>query len=541
MFLDGLRKRWIISAVACLLVILAAELFFSIRQESQTFDESAHIYSGYSYWKRADFGVNPEHPPLVKLIAALPLVPLRLNVQLPPDIYFKAVSAVGGTQFLYSHNADALLFRARAAASIFTFALALLVFAAGNEMFGAGAALFALVLFVFEPNILANGALVTTDMGAACCLFAAVYTFYRYVEQPSALRLVVTGVVTGLALAAKHSGLVIFLMLVVLAAAEVAWQRAGPDSGDKEGTKKTKTRGRRALRLMGALGLIGVISVAVLWAFYGFRYNARPGNLQMNPPTAVYLQGLHHPAAAGLIRFSERHHLLPEAYLYGLTDVAIISQDGRPAFLLGKLYPQGRWFYFPAAFVIKSTLGFLLLLGLLFLAKGIRRAEARRALLFVAVPPVIYFVIAMTSKLDIGLRHILPVYPLLILLAAAGAWSLAQQSRFWAYVVAVLFVFHAASSLRAFPNYLPYSNEIWGGPSNTYKVLADSNVGWEGGLKALQNYVSSRHITQCWFAYDGPVNPDYYHLNYARISLDLRWKPEFRPHQFFLSSVFSVV
>src|SRR5579864_2472856 len=161
MLLAGLRKRWAISAVACLLVIFAAELFLSIRQESQTFDESAHIYSGYSYWKRADFGINPEHPPLVKLIAAVPLLPLHLNVQPPPNIYFRRASMVGGIQFLYSQNADALLLRARIACSIFAFLLALVIFAAGYEMFGTGAALLALIILVFEPNILAHGALVT--------------------------------------------------------------------------------------------------------------------------------------------------------------------------------------------------------------------------------------------------------------------------------------------------------------------------------------------------------------------------------------------
>jgi len=511
MLLDGLRKRWIITAVACLLVVLAAELFLSIRQESQTFDESAHIYSGYSYWKRADFGINPEHPPLVKLVAALPLLPLRLNVQPPPNIYFRAASAVGGIQFLYSQNADALLLRARVAASIFAFALALLIFAAGYEMFGAGAALFALILFVFEPNILAHGALVTTDMGLACWLFAAVYTFYRYVKRRSVLRLVVCGIVTGLALAAKHSALLVFPILLVLAAIEVAGRYRQTELGN-EATTKAGIRGRQALRFLGALAVISAISVTVLWAFYGFRYKARPGNLEITPPTAAFLESLHRPAETRLIRFSERHHLLPESYLYGLTDVAILSHDGRPAFLLGKLYPQGRWFYFPVAFVIKSTLGFLLLLILLVAAKGIRRAEIRREILFLVIPPLMFFAVAMGSKLDIGLRHILPVYPFLIVLAAGGAWSLTRQSRRWAYVVAVLLAFHAISSLRAYPNYLPYSNEIWGGPPNTYKVLADSNVGWEGGLKGLREYLNNQHITQCWFAYDGPVDPDYYHI-----------------------------
>src|SRR5690242_5016590 len=120
--------RWTTAAVVLLLAVFAGELLLSVRQNSQTFDESNHLYAGYSYWKRGDFGINPEHPPLVKLVASLPLIPLRLPVQPPPDIFFRAAGGAGGTQFLYSHDADALLFRARAAASLFAFTLALLVF-----------------------------------------------------------------------------------------------------------------------------------------------------------------------------------------------------------------------------------------------------------------------------------------------------------------------------------------------------------------------------------------------------------------------------
>ncbi len=97
--------RWIVAAVVAL-VMVAGELVFSIRQQTQTFDESAHLYAGYSYWKRGDYGVNPEHPPLVKLLAALPLVPMRLPVEPPPDIYFRAASLLGGIQFLYAHDAQ---------------------------------------------------------------------------------------------------------------------------------------------------------------------------------------------------------------------------------------------------------------------------------------------------------------------------------------------------------------------------------------------------------------------------------------------------
>jgi hypothetical protein len=509
MALPGVRNHWVVAAVSFLLLVLSAELLLSIRQESQTFDESAHIFAGLSYWKRSDFGVNPEHPPLVKLVAALPLLPLRLQVPPPPNIFFRAASSRGGSQFLYSHDADALLFRARVGAAAFTVLLALLIFVATREMYGVGTALFALAIFAFEPNILAHGALVTTDIGAGCCIFAAVYAFYRYVKRPSVLRLMICGLVTGLALAAKHSALVILPILAILAATEVARYR--DESTEKPADcRRWNGRGRYALHLLAALTVVALISIAVLWSFYGFRYAARPGNQQIIPPTSVYLQSLRHPAEAAVIRFFESHRLLPEAYLYGLTDIAIISQQGRPAYLLGKLYPQGRWFYFPTAFLIKSTLGFVALLGLLIAAQAIWGAPLRRATLFIVIPALLFFSTAMSSKLDIGLRHVLPVYPFLIVLAAAGAWSLSRRSRHWAAITALLFVFHASSSLMAFPNYLPYSNEVWGGVSNTHKFLSDSNVGWAGGLKGLRLYIEGQHISQCWFAYDGPIDPTYY-------------------------------
>jgi tetratricopeptide (TPR) repeat protein len=118
----------------------------------------------------------------------------------------------------------------------------------------------------------------------------------------------------------------------------------------------------------------------------------------------------------------------------------------------------------------------------------------------------------MLSKLDIGIRHILPIYPFLIVLTAGGAWLLMQQSRVWSYIVLALLCIHVLSSVKSFPDYLPYSNEIAGGPSNTYKLLADSNAGWEGGIKGVQAYLREHNVNHCWFAYDGPIDLNYYHI-----------------------------
>jgi Dolichyl-phosphate-mannose-protein mannosyltransferase len=505
-------RAWFLAAVAALFLIFALELFLSARRESQTFDEPAHMYAGYSYWLHSDFGINPEHPPLVKLVATLPLLIERPKYPDPLQVFFRAQSAFGGMMMMGQPGGDAVLAHARAAVSLFAFALGLLVLCAAREMFGDRAALLALLLFVFDPLILAHGPLLGTDIGATCCIFAAIYAFYRYVKKPTYLRLGVCCVATGLAFAAKHSAILVFPMLFLLAGLELLMGlRSTEESSPKELSKDESGTARgvklRVLRMAGAYVAIVACAVLILWAFYGFRYAARPNGKQIVPPSSVYLQGLHHPLEARAIGFAERHHLLPESYLFGLTDVTILARDGRPMYIFGKVYPTGKWFYFPAAFLIKTTIGFLLLLALVPFARALGRSEHRRELVFLVLPPVIFFCSAMTARVDIGIRHILPIMPFLIVLVAGAAAALFRQSRAWAWAVAILLVLDVGSSLHAFPNYLPYSNEAFGGPSRTYRVLADSNVGWGGGLKALGAYVASHNITQCWFAYEALPNP----------------------------------
>ena len=500
------KRLWVISAVVILLAVLEAQLLFSVHNNSQTFDESAHLYSGYTYWKTGDFGVNPEHPPLEKLVDSISLLPTGIKDPSPPPIFFRRASVLGGLQLLYSNDADALLFRARAMATIFTLTCAILVFLAASEMFGVGAGLLSLLIFVFEPNILANGALVDTDIGAACFVFATVYAFYRYCKKPSLLRLAVCCLAAGLALAAKHSTVLLLPIFVILAIYEIA-RRRSPETGT------TESRTHQSLRLLGVMAVVMVVAVSILWAFYGFHYAARPGNAQLIPTAADYLHTAEkYPNEAGVIAFLEHHRLMPEAYLFGMTDIVMISRTGRPTFLLGHDYAVGKWFYFPTIFVIKTTIGFLLLLVLTFAARPLWRREHRRELVFLVAPPLLWLAVSMTSKLDLGLRHILPMFPFLIVLAGAVAWTLIHRSRAWAAVTVALFVFHMASSLHAYPNYLPYSNEAFGGPSNTYRVVSDANVGWESGLRTLAAYLKSHNITQCWLAFDGPNDPAYYHI-----------------------------
>lgn len=507
MISKGSPHFWPVLLGASLLCgILVAELSLSVRRESQTWDEACHIYSGYSYWIRADFGMNPEHPPLVKLLAAVPLLGMSLRTPTLQGRDFKVEAFLDGRDFLYSNNADAILFRARMAVTLFTLLLALLVFFAAREMFGTGAAFIALLLFVFEPTVLAHGALVTTDMGVTCFFFATVYAFYRYVERPSPWRLVVVGIAAGLALASKHSAILLAPILVLLAATEILFRfEAKPFS------QKAQSRSNLAMRYGVSISLITLVAVAILWSTYGFHLQMRPAGLKMNPPLAQFAGVVKHPTEVRAVLAIARWHILPTPYLYGLMDVQRVT-DSSATYVLGKVYPRGQWFYFPVAFSIKESLPMLLLLLLLPLALWRRKRWDWRKAAFLAVPPTCYFVVAMFSGLDIGIRHILPVFPFIVVLAAAVAWTLCQQHRAWASVVAALLIFHVVSSVRAFPTYLAYSNELWGGPSNTYKWLTDSNVDWGQQLKATSRYLQQYGITNCWFAYFATpaADPNYY-------------------------------
>ena len=489
--------------VIALLLILGLQLVLSIRQESQTWDEANHIFAGYRSWTHADFGLNPEHPPMVKLLATLPLFSSPLKTPELQDRYFKEEAFIDGKDFLYGNDAEKILWRTRLAAGTITILLGLLVFLATREFFGTGAAFIALSLLAFDPNLLAHGALVTTDSALSCFMFASVYAFYRYVKVPTIWRMAVVGLAFGLALASKHTGFLVLPILLLLAFAEIA-----RSTKNAIGTSQIrKVLGQQSLKIVTSLAGITLIGLVILWSFYGFRYQARPDGLQLSPPLAEYIKGLE-PHETWTISTLARWHVLPESYLYGLADVRLTA-NFYTSYVLGKIYAHGVWFYFPIAFLIKSTVGFLVLLLMSLIVIGARRLNCWREILFLTVPPAFYLVVAFTVGMNIGVRHILPVYVFLSVLIGGAAWALIKRNRKWGYVVASLLVIHAVSSLRTFPAYIAYANEMWGGPSQTYKYLTDSNVDWAQQLKATKVYLDRRGVQDCWFVYFGEAVADF--------------------------------
>ncbi|MGP8227364.1 MAG: glycosyltransferase family 39 protein [Terracidiphilus sp.] len=512
-----LTKRWVTAAVLVLLAIQAAQVVFMIHRESLTWDEDNHMFAGYMMWKTGDYGLNPEHPPLVKLLATLPLLGEKLWIPPLRGRDFKAEAYLDGRDWLARNDgaSQRLVFRMRLTAGLLALGLSLLIFFAAREWFGTPAALIALTLATFDPNLLAHSALVTTDIGVSLFFLASLYAFYRYVKQPSLLRLLLTGVAAGLLLATKHSGVLLAPMLLLLIGFELI-----------AATKDT--RGRLALRLSGAFAAIVVIGVVVLWAFYGFRYAARPPGLALSSSLADYVSPLSHFNAAAVMWIAHLR-LLPESYLMGLVDVKRMAQY-YPTFIFGKVYASGQWWYFPVVILIKTTLGLLALLALTAVAILTGYLRKGRELAWLLLPGVFYMVVAILSGMNIGARHLLPVDVMAVILVGAGLAALAASNRRWAriatWVGAALVLAHIASALAVFPNEMAYANEAWGGPKNVHNLLSDANVDWAQQLYQVKDWQDHHPGEECWFAYFAypEIDPAVYGIHCHRMpTLDTFW------------------
>ncbi len=499
--------RWNFLAVF-LLALLAVQLIHLSRVTSSTWDEPHHLFDGYNIWTRHDYGLNPEVPPLVKLTAALPLLHVRLNVPTDEGRDVPAEAFVDGHAFVFGNGVDRVLFPARMACMVFALALGWMLFAWTREMFGAAAGAFALALFVFDPNFIANGALVTTDVGCACLIFATAYAWYRYTAAPHWGKLLITATAAGLAMVSKFTGALVLPMLLTLAICEAIQQR----------------NGRLFWRRMASFVAVAAGSLAVLWAFYGFRYKARPEGV-IHPPLATYLTYLQDPKDAQHLALLARFHVLPEAYIWGLANTKLTS-FADTSYFFGHVYRHGSWMYFPACFLIKSTLPLLLMVVLVPVALAFGYWRRGRELIFLTAPVVIYLAVAMSSYMNIGMRHLLPIYPFLYAMTAGAAVVLVRRRWWWGAVFGVLLAWQVATSVRVSPAYMAYANEAWGGPSQVHRYLSDANSDWGQQLKDAKAYLDARHVSQCWFAYfpDTAIDPADYGIHCKKLpTTDSLW------------------
>jgi hypothetical protein len=481
-----------ITLTVLLFAVFASQLVYHAVRTSATVDEPFHVLAGHRHWRCGDFGINPEHPPLAKLLATIPLN-FRELTEPPWDCGSKLTPKFDGfsygASFLVENGMDSVLIPTRLAVSLMSLLLALLVFLAAWEMFGRWEALTALAIVAFEPNLIAHGSIVTTDMAISATAFGAVYALYRFAKEQTLPRFLVAGLALGLMLAAKHSAVIFVGILFALLIADTLFFR------------NETWRVNRILSRTAAFAGIFLIGLAILWSFYGFRYRAISNKAAPTISVADYIRENGRPEStesfpARTTEAISHTGIFPESYVLGMADV--ISWSSRNTVLFGRNYPAGNWLFFPVSLAVKSNIALVLApLGVIFLCFA--RKKWREGM-FLLIPAILFLIFASLSSFTNGVRHILPIYAFLIIIASAGAIWLCRKFNGFRYVCVALLVFNAAASVRTAPRYLAFANDVWGGDKNTHRIFRGANVDTGQSMKLVSEYLASQNIKDCWLS-----------------------------------------
>lgn len=534
-FKTFLKSNYLYLAATFLLLLMFTLAIFSIKDDTITNDEVVHIPAGYTYLS-LDSRMNPEHPPLQKILSGIFLLPLSPKVPYGSPSWQNADQWEFGRLFLFqsSNDADKLIFWARFPTILLMIILGIFLFRFSRELFGEKVALISLFIYSFSPNIIAHGRLVTTDLAATLGTFLSLYCLWRFLENQTRKNLILAGITLGLALLLKFSTVLLLPLEIILYGVWLIKEK-----------KLIKNFWRSSLNLF----LIFIIGLAMVWFVYGIFTLREPSSLihsfigreinygMLAIPQSYFKPFLHFLASNPLTKSLSW-------YLTGLAMVFAHGTGGHTTYFLGQL-GNGWWYYFPVSFVLKTPIPILIFillgLGVVFCDLFLRIYQFSKDrpmhllsspfknylqknfhLIYLGIPILIFWITSMKSSLNLGLRYLLPTYPFLdILLAYLIYLTLKYILRLGGFlkysglaIVSFLGVWYIFSSLSIFPYYLGYFNEFIGGPKNAYKYSVDSNLDWGQGLKRLKIYMDKKGISHINLAYFGKADPDYYKINY---------------------------
>ncbi len=494
------------AGVATLLCVHFILALAAVASKSVTTDEIFHLTGGYFYNKYGDFRIHPDNGVMPQRLHALPA---WLGGAKPPPMegseYWRLSDiTVVSHQFLYESGNDhwPLLMRARALNLLFSLGLCVTVFVWARRLAGDLAGFTALALAALSPTVLAHGPLATTDMAAAFLLTASAGLFWWQLTGGGAWRLAASAAAFSLACTAKYSAVLLLPVMLVLAIVHAATVSPRP----------------RPLALLGNLLLHGLAAWIVIWTFFGFRYTAFSPDL---PPADHFVRSWdwmlgRMGAQAPVIQLCRDLQVLPEAFLFGYTHTYVGSLV-RGAFLAGEYSTTGWPQFFPLAFLWKSTPAELAGVVLALLAAALKWRTLRPWLLRLA--PLLalvaaYGTAAITSHLNIGHRHLLPLYPALFIVAGMAAARLAANPRARLASAAALAGAQVLSCAAIHPYYLAYFNRAAGGPENGWRLLVDSSLDWGQDLARLKRWLDEHNsgpiTAPVYISYFGSGNIDYY-------------------------------
>ncbi|MEU4928184.1 phospholipid carrier-dependent glycosyltransferase [Streptomyces yokosukanensis] len=516
------RRRLVPLLVALLLAQMAAAMVTTAVRQTPTIDEPVYVATATDYLREHRIRYNPEHPPLGKLLIAAGVAVAGPHY----DPSSPGTQGDVGRHLLYESGNDPwrLMLWARLPVIVLTLLFGLVAFAFARELTGTAGGLAALALYAFSPDLVAHGSLATLDVPTAGFVLTSAWLVWRARRRPVPY-LPLAGAALGAAVATKMSALPAVPVLMGLAAVSTVAAGRGRDlpalmngadsrrlevplpvTGAVGGRRRTVAEG------LGGAAVVALVAVAVVWA----AYLAVDPRLRFSPAEPV-------PALHGLRGRLVDLLPVPDAYRAGMRVQFGLEDQPWQGYLFGHLYTGSLWYYLPAALAVKTPLG-LLALGAAGAVAAVAVRRLRPSAPYLLLPPGVLLAAAMTGSRDFGTRYALFV-PMFLAVAAACA---PRPGRRWTVVAtAALVLCTAVSSLRTFPYYLPYSNEAFGGPAHTHRLLHDSNVDWGQDLGRLADRLRRRYPGErVWLVYKGSGVPSYYGIHAA----DPRTVPVRRVH-----------
>lgn len=489
--------------VISLLVVHAMLLAYGACVHSPTMNEPGHLAAGMSYWRFRRFELYRVNPPLVRLIAALPV----LGAGCEND--WQHYTDAPGTRPEFAVGEDFIAANGERSFWLFTIARwaciplsltgALVCFLWGRELYGTNAGLLALALWCFCPNILAHGQLITPDVGATALGLAACYTFWHWLKRPTWNQVLISGLVLGMAELTKTTLLVLFPLWPIIWAL-YRW----PD-------RRTMLIGhwlREGAMLVVRL-LIAVWLVNLGYLFEGsftrleqfqFRSHTLSG---VELDQSVPVNGENRFAGTWLASLPVP---LPKNYVLGIDlQKSDLEDYGQPSYLLGQRSKNGWWYYYLYALAVKVPLGTWGLIALAIFTRQ-RRPDLWRDECVLLLPAIAILALASSQTgLNHHLRYVLPIFPLMFIWAGRVlSVDFRRDLLAWAMLTCSI-----VSSMSVYPHCLSYFNEAAGGPKNGHRQLLGSNLDWGQDLLYLKQWLDehseARPLKLAYFGYFDPV------------------------------------
>ena len=524
--MEYIKKHAVLLVTAILLFHFVLSLVVS-SQESMTFDEKAHIPASYSYVRYGDMRLNPEHPPLLKDLAGLFLLPLGLQFPLASPEWQTGINEqwLVGDMFvnctrpdIACNDADTILFFSRIPITLIAVLLGAFIFIWTRELGGTLAGVFATVLYAFDPNIIAHNHYVTTDIGSAAFIFFAFFYFVRFLKNPSCKAILWSGLFLGLAELAKFSAVLLFPIFGLFTALYALSLQKDPADTTSTWHFKFTTLFWYLLKYSGSV----IICFSLIWIVYGLNTYAMPGEklVALADHTLAQKNAFAQLAHTTVVTLSGNAFFKPMAeYFLGVFMVFSRVAGGNTHYFLGTVTNAASPWYFPVVFVLKETLPFLLLLllttgyGLLRITRAylaeksqgtlrfLARSFQNRITQYLAVFFILFYsYISITGNLNIGFRHLFPILPFLYMLVGKSLADIYKRHEHEpvTHKLLALFIGLALFSVMAipilsYPSYLSYFNATVGGHKNGYLYVTDSNYDWGQDLKHLKKWVDEHN------------------------------------------------